>query len=74
MAIYHDEVMGLHWVGTLPEFRGKGLATTICHVMLEDGKQAGYTQAILLGNPPAKSMYNRMGFKEYAMYQIYGNA
>lgn len=72
MAIYHHEIMGLHWVGTLPEFRGKGLATTISYAMLADGKQAGYTQAILLANPPAIPVYSRMGFKEYAVYHIYG--
>ncbi len=73
MAIYHQDVISLHWVGTLPEFRGKGIGTAICYKIIKDAQNAGYQEAILLATEMGEPLYKKLGFDEYALYQVYIN-
>lgn len=73
MTIRHDEIVGLHWVATLPEYRGKGVGFAISHKPLLDAQAQGCTQAILLATTMGKPVYEKIGFKEYAECKVYGN-
>lgn len=73
MMIRHQDIVSIHWVGTMPEFRKKGLGFAITHKGLLDAKARGIKQAILLSSNLGKPVYERLGFKEYALYKVYGN-
>lgn len=73
MTLQHDTTATLHWISTLPEFRHKGLGYAITHTALMTMQEAGCTQALLLATGSGKSLYERIGFKEYAQYAMYGN-
>jgi ribosomal protein S18 acetylase RimI-like enzyme len=71
MALNHDEVATLHWIGTLPDYRKKGLGTAITLKSLHDIQKAGCTHALLLASASGKPLYERMGFKQYMLYHMY---
>lgn len=73
MTLQHNATATLHWISTLPEYQHKGLGYAITHKALLTMQEAGCTQALLLATVPGKSLYERMGFKEYAQYAMYGN-
>ncbi len=59
-SVYISEVM------TDPDFRGKGVATQLINVFLQEAKEA-YTHAVIRvwdENKPALSLYRKMGFTE----------
>jgi GNAT superfamily N-acetyltransferase len=72
MLIQHGGVVSMHMVGTLPEYRGKGLGFAVTHAPLRDASAYGFTGALLLSSQAGESIYRRLGFKEYAVYHIYG--
>jgi GNAT superfamily N-acetyltransferase len=73
MTIEHQDTVSVHWVGTLPEYRKRGLGFAVTHKALFDAKARGTKQAILLSSILGRSVYERLGFKGYALYKIYGN-
>lgn len=70
----HSDVVSLHWISTVPEYRNKGLGYAVTHKILLDAQQLGCKQAILLSSRKGRPVYERLGFKEYCLYKIYGNA
>ncbi len=55
----------VEWVAALPEHRGRGLASRLLDLVLERGRAAGYRLAqiaFLIGNTPARRVYERHGF------------
>jgi len=73
MSLQHGSVVTLHWIGTLPAYRRKGLASAISYTALVDARNAGWQNAYLLASEAGKPLYERMGFKEYARYTMYCN-
>ena len=74
MAVWHaDGVASIHWVSTLPDFQGKGCGYAITHKALLDAKNNGCKQAVLLSTKQGASLYKRLGFQEYAVYNYYRN-
>ena len=71
MALNHGNIATLHWIGTLPEYRKKGLGTAITLKALHDLQAAGCTHALLLSSALGKPIYERMGFKQYMLYHMY---
>jgi GNAT superfamily N-acetyltransferase len=56
----------VEWVAALPQARGKGVANALLRAILDRGRSAGYTRSqigFLLGNTPAKTAYERVGFE-----------
>jgi GNAT superfamily N-acetyltransferase len=56
----------IEWVAAVVEARGRGVAHALLIEILERGRIAGYTKSqigYLLGNTPAQSAYERVGFK-----------
>jgi ribosomal protein S18 acetylase RimI-like enzyme len=53
-------------VATLPEFRSRGIATTLLEEMIKRGRDKGFKHAqisIYIGNRPAQHLYEKLGFK-----------
>ncbi len=73
MVIQHAEIISIHKVGTLPAYRGKGIGSGMMQKILYDAQEQGYKKAILLAAQSSKSLYEKMGFCEFAVYKIYGN-
>jgi len=73
LTIIHDDIVSLHWLGTLPEYRRKGLGQAITYTALIDAKKAGCSNAIVTSSPLGLFVTKKLGFKEYASYAVYGN-
>lgn len=72
MTIKAEKTVALHWVGTLPEMRKKGLGYAVSHKALLNAKKEGRIDAVLFASELGKPIYERIGFKKYASYNTYG--
>lgn len=72
IVVHHGTVASIHWVGTSKEFRKKGLCYAISHNALCQARLEGVQQTVLLSSVHGKKIYERLGFKEYAFYHMYG--
>jgi len=72
MTITFEDVVSLQWVGTLPEYRNKGLGYAVSHQPLVDAQNRGYNTAVLFASQLGKPVYERLGFEQYAVYNTYG--
>jgi len=62
---------GIWWVTTIPEFRGRGIASDITRAALIDAQRLGYRAIMLEALPDMTPMYRRMGFQEYCRINVY---
>ena len=58
--------------GTLPEFRGQHVYSTLMRRRLEDARARGYQLAVINAGPLSRPIAARCGFKEYARDYVYG--
>ncbi len=68
LGMVHRGWLGIFRLGTLPEYRNKGLATALNDALLQWGYRQNARRAFLQvedDNPVAKSLYQKIGF-EYA--------
>jgi GNAT superfamily N-acetyltransferase len=56
-------VAGLYNVGTLPEYRGRGLGTYVSLAALEAGRPDGYRHGVLQASAMGEALYRSMGFE-----------
>lgn len=73
LAVYHQDVVSLHWISTHKEYRGKGMGFAITHKALRDAQEQGVQQAVLIASALGIPTYDKIGFKIYGWYQVYGN-
>ena len=59
-----DDVAGIYNVGTLPEYRRRGLGTLVSVAALETGLQRGCTIGALQASQQAVGVYRAIGFEE----------
>jgi predicted GNAT family N-acyltransferase len=52
----------LSWIATLPEFRGRGIATAVTSMLVEASDERDYGNLHLSAQLPAVSLYERFGF------------
>lgn len=71
MMILHESTATLHWIGTLPKFRNKGLGSAVTYQALLDALNYGCKRAILMATVLGRPLYENLGFTEYAAYDIY---
>ncbi len=68
----HDQGdCGIYLVGTLREARGRGLATKLMTVALEEGRAAGCETASLQSTDMGKPIYTRLGFRDLGTIQMW---
>ncbi|MGW0858436.1 GNAT family N-acetyltransferase [Streptomyces sp. NPDC002690] len=63
LAILTERHVGLANIGTLPEYRGRGLGRAITEAILRDGRAAGARTAYLHSSDEAVSLFERAGFR-----------
>jgi N-acetylglutamate synthase len=71
LGVLENKHLGLFFVATAKQQRGKGYATQLISAMLNWGKSNGATQAYLqveTDNKPGINLYNKLGFKEVYQY------
>lgn len=71
MTIDRGTIAGLHWVGTIPEYRGHGLGSLISSYPFQALRCKGITQAILLASDMGKPIYEKLGFTTVGMIDVY---
>ena len=64
-------VAGIHGVTTLPEYRGRGIATAMTYPPLVYARNQGYRIGVLFSSEMAVDIYRKIGFQEYGEGHIY---
>lgn len=64
MLFCHKGMGGIYNMCTLPEFRGRGIATAILAAILRDAPAAGCTHVGLTPTTMGRPLYERLGFRE----------
>lgn len=64
-------VGGIHFVGTLPEFRGRGFGREITLFAMRQAQLAGFSWAVLRASKMGESIYRRIGFKKYCNLSMF---
>jgi len=72
-AVLHvlDGVAGIYGVATTETGRGRGLATLLCAEALDAARVAGADRTVLHSTPMARSLYQRMGYRDVATFEIW---
>jgi ribosomal protein S18 acetylase RimI-like enzyme len=60
-----ETAAALHWVATVPAMRRRGVATALAAAGLAEAREAGYHTAVLTASAEARSLYAKLGFREY---------
>lgn len=58
-------IAGLHLVGTIKEYRGRGFGTIMTKNDLYDAKLKGCKLGVLQASEMGKKIYSKIGFIEY---------
>ncbi len=71
--VYFDKnkVAGIHMIGTLPKFRGKGLGRIMTQHLIQVAQENGYQQIYLVASKAGERIYSKMGFKNHGTLQSY---
>jgi ribosomal protein S18 acetylase RimI-like enzyme len=67
----HDRVAGIYYVGTLKQYRRRGLGEAVTRQCVVDGFAAGCDMASLQASPEGQPVYKRMGFQLVGYYKTY---
>ncbi len=65
---------GVFNVGTLPEFRGEGLAKLMMRFLMGRARERGLSKLVLLSSPELEKMYLSLGFEKAFDVEIYMKA
>jgi GNAT superfamily N-acetyltransferase len=74
LVIAHGRVAGVEWVGTLPAFRGRGLAEAVSRAASNAGFELGAVIVALQGADDAARLYGRIGYREVSRYRWFAAA
>ncbi len=66
-------MVSVHLVSTLADYRKKGLGTAVIGTPLLHARDLGSTHSILMTSSDGYSLAQKIGFKEFIIYKIYGN-
>ena len=73
MLIERDDAVDIHWVGTLPEFRNRGLGQAVTVSPLQKINTPNVIKtAILYASAMGKPLYEKIGFSEVGECHVYG--
>lgn len=62
-ALFAEGVVGIYWVATVEEARGKGYASQLLEVVHRQALEAGYKIATLQSSEMAKPLYEKFGYE-----------
>lgn len=62
IAFQTDEVMGVHQVGVLPHYQGRGIAKALMQYLIDFSKQKGAQLITLQASKAGLPLYEKMGF------------
>jgi len=73
-AIYIDpnNVAGLYFVATLPEFRRKGFASQLLLHVIRFIQGKGCQRVVLHASEMGEPLYQKLGFEKFCEYRVYG--
>lgn len=63
MVVCCGDIAGVHLVGTLDDFRGRGVATSIMRKVLSDAKAFGCELSVLQASKLGKPVYQKLGYQ-----------
>jgi ribosomal protein S18 acetylase RimI-like enzyme len=67
----HERVAGIYYVGTLPQYRKRGLGEAVTRRCVIDGFRGGCDVASLQASSEGQPIYERMGFQHVGYYRTY---
>ena len=66
-----DDVAGVYGVATTERGRGMGLASLLTNIALHATSDAGFSASVLHSTPMARSMYQRLGYRDVATFELW---
>lgn len=70
-VIYEAGVAGIYNVGTLPDYRHRGIATSLMASCMLDAIEKGYQYSILHSSEKGKKVYTRLGYEDFFTFKRY---
>lgn len=64
-------VAGVYFVMTVPEARQRGIGAAITLAALQEARDSGIEYGVLGSSPAGRSVYARLGFREYCTIELY---
>jgi GNAT superfamily N-acetyltransferase len=71
LGVRAGDVLGVFNVATVPAARGRGVGRAVTLAALRDGAGAGCRMAVLQASEMGHPVYERLGFRDFAAYDIY---
>ncbi len=71
LFIVNDDAVYIHWIGTLPEYRHRGLGAAITSVPLDHFNAQGIEKAFLFASAMGKPIYEKLGFETIGSLDIF---
>lgn len=71
LFIVKDDAVYIYWIGSLTEFRNKGLGFAITSIPLHEFKKKGIKKAFLFASVMGKPIYEKIGFTTIGQVDVY---
>lgn len=69
-----EGIAAIHHIGTVPQARRKGYATSLMHALLKMAKEKGCHTSHLTSTPMGNALYNNLGYETIAVHRLYMRA
>lgn len=69
--VLSNGVAGVWNVGTLSEYRHRGVAATLMHHILREARSIGYEASMLLASNEGQPLYDRLGYKTLSHVRVF---
>ncbi|MBN2364751.1 MAG: N-acetyltransferase [Calditrichaeota bacterium] len=62
---------GIYYIGTLPQFRRRGVGEAVTRHCVKESCEAGYPLVVLRASDEGELLYRRLGFEEFLRFRLY---
>jgi ribosomal protein S18 acetylase RimI-like enzyme len=69
--VLEGNLPGIWNVGTLPDYRRRGISTEIMHRLIEDSAALGFSSTMLLASPDGLPLYRKLGYRTLSTLRMY---
>ncbi len=69
--VLSDGMAGVWNVGTMPEYRHRGVAATLMHHILSEARAMGYKSSMLLASNEGQPLYERLGYETLSHIRVF---